>query len=103
MNVIELRSELEEHSKLIEKYINKKIPDNISFTNPRFAHLLCDIQYACMLLDWSFSDNYAQWDYWHCMNKTGGLFPFSLEHLLEKLDEATSTGKIGIQDRRDRT
>lgn len=97
MNPIELKTELGNQAKMIERYANKKIPDNISFADPRFAHLLCDIQHACRILGWIFLDNYAQWDYWHCI--TGrGVIPFSLKHLLEKLDEAGSTRETGISD-----
>lgn len=87
MNILQLKAKLESGSKMIEKYETKKIPNDIGIVNPAFADLFFDIQYACRVVGWYFSDNYAQWDYWHCTNSTGGLFRFSLKHLLEKLDE----------------
>jgi hypothetical protein len=73
----------------INPWFNKKIPRDINLQDPICNECLIFIRQACFELGWSFSDNFAQWDYWHCMNSQGGLFPFSLDYLLEKLDEIT--------------
>ena len=98
MNALELTVKLRHfHDKGTLRWrIHKPIPSDLHLQDPAADDCLFWVKQACSTLGWSLSDNYGDWDYWHCISNTGGLFRFSFKYLLEKLDEAASTGKTGV-------
>lgn len=38
--------------------------------------------------EWKLCEPYPpQWDFWHCVTKGGGVIPFTIEFLIERLEE----------------
>jgi len=44
------------------------------------------IKLGCLFCGLTFSEPYSQWDYRHVITCTGGVVPFSLAYLLEKME-----------------
>ena len=87
--LVSLSNKLKKFSSMgaLNLWIHKPMPSDIKQQDPICYECMFYVEQACHILDCWLSYNYAQWDYWHCVNKSGGLFRFSLEYLIKKLDE----------------
>jgi hypothetical protein len=77
---------LKKNKNSISKWIDKPIPSDLKNIDRNAYDYILTIKAACCLVNWSFSDNYKDWNYWHCVNMSGGVFQYSLEYLLEELE-----------------
>lgn len=71
----------------IDDWINKPIPSDLKTRNRNAYDYILTLKSGCFMVNWSFSDNYGNWDYWHCINKSGGVFPYSFDYLRKELEK----------------